>query len=89
MEVLDVAVAWDAATQAPQHPNEVVNVLESQGIRRAQVEAHADLVWAMTVHGGAANKTLNYFKIFGVSPMDVVAPRNQRKLKQVMFGKML
>eukprot|EP00957_Ditylum_brightwellii_P054082 4096523-Ditylum_brightwellii.AAC.1 len=43
----------------------------------------------MTAHRGAANKTPSYFKIFRVLPMDVVASRNQRKLRQVMFGKML
>eukprot|EP00957_Ditylum_brightwellii_P102037 7777195-Ditylum_brightwellii.AAC.1 len=89
MEVLDVAVAWDAATLALRNPNKVVNVFKSQGTTRAQVEGHANLVWATTGHGGAANKIPNYIKMFGVLPMDVVAPRKQRKLKQVMFGKML
>eukprot|EP00957_Ditylum_brightwellii_P049982 3788877-Ditylum_brightwellii.AAC.1 len=56
---------------------------------RAQVKAHTDLVWATKSHGGAANKTPNYFKIFGVLPTDVVAPRNLRKLRQVMFSKIL
>eukprot|EP00957_Ditylum_brightwellii_P013434 1014199-Ditylum_brightwellii.AAC.1 len=36
MEVLDVAVAWDAATPASRNPNEVVNVFKSQGITRDQ-----------------------------------------------------
>eukprot|EP00957_Ditylum_brightwellii_P074269 5643103-Ditylum_brightwellii.AAC.1 len=43
----------------------------------------------MTAHGGAANGTPNYFKIFGMAPTDVVVPRNQRKLRHVMFSKML
>eukprot|EP00957_Ditylum_brightwellii_P106423 8119336-Ditylum_brightwellii.AAC.1 len=82
MEILDVTVAWDAATTAPQNLNKVVNAFESQGIMRAQVEGQANLVWAMTMHGRAANKTPNYFKMFGVLPIDVVVPRNQRKLRQ-------
>eukprot|EP00957_Ditylum_brightwellii_P053979 4088491-Ditylum_brightwellii.AAC.1 len=71
MEVLDMAVAWDAATPALRNPNKVVTVFKSQGTIRAQVEGHANLVWATTVHGGAANKTPNYFKMFGVLPMDM------------------
>eukprot|EP00957_Ditylum_brightwellii_P003223 245298-Ditylum_brightwellii.AAC.1 len=64
MEVLDVAVAWDAATPAPQILNKVVNVFKSKGITRVQVKGRAGLVRATTAHGGAANKTLNYFKMF-------------------------
>eukprot|EP00957_Ditylum_brightwellii_P096628 7359279-Ditylum_brightwellii.AAC.1 len=71
MEVLDVAVAWDSVTPAPQNPNEVVNIFKSQGITRAQVEVHNDLVWATIAHGGAANETPNYFKMFGVFPTDM------------------
>eukprot|EP00957_Ditylum_brightwellii_P088999 6776965-Ditylum_brightwellii.AAC.1 len=76
MEALDVAVVWDATTPAPQNPSEVTNIFESQGIMRAQVKTHANLVWATTAHGGAANKTLNHFKIIGISPTDVVVLRN-------------
>eukprot|EP00957_Ditylum_brightwellii_P009965 751797-Ditylum_brightwellii.AAC.1 len=82
MDVLDVAVAWEATTPALQNPSKVTNVFYSCRITRAKVKRHADLVWATTVHGGAANKTPSYFKIFGVLPTDVVAPRNQRKLRQ-------
>eukprot|EP00957_Ditylum_brightwellii_P047276 3591401-Ditylum_brightwellii.AAC.1 len=53
MDVLDVAVAWDATTPAPQNPSEVTNVFDSRGITRAQVERHADLVWATAAHRGA------------------------------------
>eukprot|EP00957_Ditylum_brightwellii_P181767 13846952-Ditylum_brightwellii.AAC.1 len=59
MEVLDVAVAWHAMTTALQNPNKVINIFENQGIARAQVAVHADLAWATTSHGRAANKTPN------------------------------
>eukprot|EP00957_Ditylum_brightwellii_P108475 8274067-Ditylum_brightwellii.AAC.1 len=62
MEVLDVAVVWNAAIMVPCNPNKVANVFKSQGITRAQVEAHANLVWTKTAHGGAANEIPNYFK---------------------------
>eukprot|EP00957_Ditylum_brightwellii_P101984 7773266-Ditylum_brightwellii.AAC.1 len=67
MDVLDMAVVWDATTPAPQNPSEVTNVFDSRGITWAQVKRHANL--------SAANR--------------LVVPRNQRKLRQVMFGKML
>eukprot|EP00957_Ditylum_brightwellii_P204001 15337167-Ditylum_brightwellii.AAC.1 len=89
MEVLDVAVVWDVTTPTLQNPSEVSNIFESQGITRAQVKAHVNLIWATTTHRGAAKKTPNYFKTFGMLPMDVVALRNQEKLRQVMFVKML
>eukprot|EP00957_Ditylum_brightwellii_P121564 9270864-Ditylum_brightwellii.AAC.1 len=89
MDVLDMAVAWDATTPSPQNPSEVTNVFDSRKITQAQVKRHANLVWAKTTHRGAANKTPSYFKIFRVLQTNVVAPRNQRKLRQVTFGKML
>eukprot|EP00957_Ditylum_brightwellii_P009215 697407-Ditylum_brightwellii.AAC.1 len=82
MDVMNVAVAWDATTPAPQNPSKVTNVFDSHRITQAQVERNTDLVWATTAHGGGANETPSYFKIFGVLPTDVVVPRNQRKLRQ-------
>eukprot|EP00957_Ditylum_brightwellii_P152461 11606017-Ditylum_brightwellii.AAC.1 len=59
MDVLDMVVAWDAATPALQNLSKVVNVFDRQGITRAQVEMHANLVWSTTTHGGAAKETPN------------------------------
>eukprot|EP00957_Ditylum_brightwellii_P103906 7916751-Ditylum_brightwellii.AAC.1 len=86
MEVFNVAVAWDTMTPALQNPNEVINILKSQRVMRAQVKMHNNQVWATIVHGGRANKTPTYLKVLGALPTDVVAPS---KLRQVMFGKML
>eukprot|EP00957_Ditylum_brightwellii_P110917 8459771-Ditylum_brightwellii.AAC.1 len=43
MDVLDVAVAWDATTPALQNSSKVTNIFDSRGITRAQVKKHADL----------------------------------------------
>eukprot|EP00957_Ditylum_brightwellii_P185448 14120663-Ditylum_brightwellii.AAC.1 len=89
MEALDVAVVWDAAIAAPQNPSKVTNIFESQGIMMAQVEAHTNLVWATKEHVEAANKTPNYFKIFGVLLWNSLDLKYQLKLlsKESLFTK--
>eukprot|EP00957_Ditylum_brightwellii_P079040 6011673-Ditylum_brightwellii.AAC.1 len=89
MELLDILVSLDASVVPLQNPSKVVNIFKSCGFTHDQVKMHVNLVWALTAHGGVANETPPYFKIFGMALTNMVTSRNQRKLRHLMFGKML
>eukprot|EP00957_Ditylum_brightwellii_P157428 11981680-Ditylum_brightwellii.AAC.1 len=84
MEALDIATEWDTSAAAPRNPTVIKSIFENKNVTLEETKKYVDLVWAETNHGGADNKTSNYFKEFATAPADsaeLKEARNQRKLK--------
>eukprot|EP00957_Ditylum_brightwellii_P161774 12317161-Ditylum_brightwellii.AAC.1 len=89
MEDLDVLTKWEAGAE-PKNPIKVVNIFKETRNTKDVVKANVDLVWVDTAHRSAT--TPKYFKVFGTkltNDLTLIAPRNQRRLKHMMFGLLL